>query len=318
MMTADSMTTPADQRIEVSRVIDAPVARVWRAWTDPAEVAKWWGPFGFTTNADEREFKVGGTWRHTMIGPDGKAYPNLARFEEIVPNTRIVYTNSGGDGEGAGVSFRSTVTFEDVGGRTKLTLSLVFETTAMKDIAMFKYGAIEGGRQTLTRLAATTEGGFVMSRMVSAPRERVWRAWTDPKELAMWFGPKGFETTHSDLDFRVGGSYHYAMSGNGVTMWGKWEFREIVPPSKFQVLQWFSDEHGGVTRHPLAPDWPRKKLSTIELQDFGPKTLITVLWFPYEATEKERQTFIDSMSGMNTGWTGTFERLDQHLETSSK
>ena len=311
-MTAEHPTS-TDLELVVSRVIDAPVARVWRAWTDPAEVSKWWGPFGFNTSAAEREFKVGGTWRHTMVGPDGTKYPNLARFEEIVPNQRIVYTNSGGDGDGAGVHFRSTVTFEDEGGKTKLTLRAVFDSAQMRDVAAMKYGAIEGGRQTLTRLAAVTEGTFVLSRMVSAPRERVWRAWTNEHELAAWMGPRGFETIHAKLDFRVGGIYHYGMKNGPLTMWGKWELLEIEPPARLRVLQSFSDEHGGLGRHPLAPTWPPQMMSTVELQDYGNQTLITILWSPFNATDEERQTFLDNMAGINQGWSGTFERLDQHL-----
>jgi uncharacterized protein YndB with AHSA1/START domain len=311
-MNATSAST--DLELTVSRVINAPVARVWRAWTDPAEVSQWWGPYGFKSDASTRDFRVGGTWKHTMIGPDGKTYANLASFEEIVPNERIVFTNGGGDGEGVGVRFRSTVTFKDLGGRTELTMRLVFDNAAMKDIATMKYGAVEGGRQTLSRLATLVQDEFVISRMVAAPRERVWRAWTTPTELAAWFGPKGFETIHAKLDFRVGGTYHYGMRSDAMTVWGKWEFQEIVPPARFSVVQYFSDENGGLATHPMAPTWPKRKLSTIELQDYGDKTLITILWSPIEPTEIERQTFRDGKASMNQGWSGTFERLDAFLD----
>jgi len=315
-MNAHDTTAPTDRELVVSRVINAPVARVWRAWTDPAEVAKWWGPYGFVTDTSERDFKAGGTWRHTMVGPDGKEYPNLARFEEIVPLERIVLTNGGGDGDGPGVHFRSTVTFKDLGGKTEITMRLVFDTAAMRETAATKFGAIEGGRQTLSRLAALVQNEFVISRLVSAPRTRVWQAWTNPNELAAWFGPKGFETVRANLDFRVGGTYHYGITGSGVTMWGKWVFEEIDPPARLRVLQSFSDEHGGLGRHPLAPTWPAQMKTTIELQDFGDRTLVTILWSPFDATEVERQTFADGMSSMNQGWTGTFERLEDHLKES--
>lgn len=315
-MTAnDTKTASADLELIVSRVINAPVGRVWRAWTDPAEVSQWWGPYGFKSDASTREFRVGGSWKHTMIGPDGKAYANLAHFEEIVPNERIVFTNGGGDGDGAGVHFRSTVTFKDLGGRTELTMRLVFDNAAMRDTAAMKYGAVEGGRQTLSRLASLVQDEFVISRLVSAPRERVWRAWTNPAELGAWFGPKGFETIHADLDFRVGGKYHYGMTGGGMTIWGRWLFQEIDPPNRFTVVQSFSDEHGGLGSHPLAPDWPKQTLSTVELQDFGSKTLVTVIWAPVDATALERQTFKDGTASMNQGWSGTFERLEAHLSS---
>jgi uncharacterized protein YndB with AHSA1/START domain len=304
----------SDREIVVTRLIEAPIARVWRAWVDPKEIVRWWGPHGFTTDSDGREFKPGGVWKHTMIGPDGTRYPNAARFEEIVEHERIVYTNGGGTGDRPGVHFRSTVTFKNRDGKTELTLRLVFDTAAMCDDAVKHYGAIEGGNQTLSRLAAQVQGEFVTSRLVDAPRERVWRAWTDPSELGLWFGPKGFKTIHAKLDLRPGGSYHYGIEGNGVEMWGKWAFRDIDKPAKLQFIQTFSDKDGGVGVHPMAPTWPKRTLSTILFQDFGPKTLVTVCWAPFEATEIERDTFLGGLAGMNEGWSGTFERLDAYLK----
>jgi uncharacterized protein YndB with AHSA1/START domain len=317
MSTANQIEGESDREIVIARLIDAPIARVWRAWTDPAEVVRWWGPHGFTTDADHREFKPGGVWRHTMIGPDGTRYPNTARFEEIVEHERIVYTNGGGKEGGPGLHMRSTVTFTDRDGRTELTLRLVFDTAAMREHAVEEYGAIEGGKQTLARLAAHVGGEFVISRLMNATRERVWKAWTDPAELGKWFGPKGFETIHAKLDFRPGGTYHYGIKGNGVEMWGKWSFREIDRPAKLLFVQSFSDRDGGLGVHPLAPTWPKQTLSTILFQDFGPRTLVTVYWAPLDATEAEIKMFRDSMAGMNEGWGGTFERLDAHLAESA-
>ena len=85
----------ADREIVVTRLIDAPIERVWRAWTDPEEIVRWWGPYGFTTETGRREFEAGGSWHHTRIGPDGTRYPNTAKYEEVVERERIVYTNGG-------------------------------------------------------------------------------------------------------------------------------------------------------------------------------------------------------------------------------
>lgn len=309
----------ADRELLVSRVIDAPVARVWKAWTDPEELARWWGPYGFSGKTHERTFAPGGRWRHTMVGPDGVEYPNLSRYEEIVPLERIVYAHGGGTKGRAGVSFQQTVTFKDLGnGKTEIVLRGVFATKAARDQAVKDYGAVEGGRQTLARLAALCEGGFVFSRLVAAGRDRVWKAWTDPRELARWFGPKGFETVKADLDFRADGSYHYGIKGpDGKTMWGLWRFREIAAPSKLVFVQSFSDEKRGLTRHPMAPVWPLENLSTIEFQEFGLKTLVTVSWTPLNATEIERKTFVDARPSMVGGWTGTFERLDAFLKEAA-
>lgn len=305
-----------EREIVLTRVLDAPRERVWEAWTDSERVAKWWGPYGFTTTTQEREFKVGGTWKHTMIGPDGVEYPNFTQFEEIVEPERIVYTNGGAKKGEYDVHFRTTVTFKEVGSKTELTMRTVFDTVAMRDLVVKRFGAEKGGRQTLSRLASHLAGEFVISRLVDAPRERVWKAWSEPEQLQAWFGPKGFETFHARLDFRPGGTYHYGMrnAAGGVEMWGKWSFREITAPGRLSFVMAFSDKDGGLGRHPLAPSWPRQMLATILFAEMGGKTLVTIKSAPYEATEAEVKIFREGFSSMNQGWSGTFERLDAYLK----
>lgn len=315
MATLKKTQAGSDREIVITRLIDAPVARVWRAWTDNAEIVKWWGPHGFSDETTSREFKPGGHWRHTMIGPDGTRFLNFATYKEIETEKRIVLVNGGGkEDDDEGVGFSSTITFKAVGNKTEITMRSVFPSVEMRERVVKEFRAIEGGQQTLSRLDAHVRGDFVMSRLVDAPRERVWKAWTDTAELAKWFGPKGFETFHSKLDFRPGGTYHYGIKGSGVEMWGKWTFREIEKPAKLHFVQAFSDKDGGLGVHPLAPTWPKQTLSTILFQDFGPKTLITVYWAPFEASEVEVKTFRDGMAGMNQGWSGTWERLDAYLK----
>src|SRR5580658_8639339 len=113
----------SDREIVITRLIDAPLERVWRAWADPAEIVKWWGPHGFSNETEQREFKTGGFWEHVMIGPDGSRYPNKAKYEEVVEKKSLVYTNGGGkEGSGDGVHFRAYVTFKAVGDKTELTM----------------------------------------------------------------------------------------------------------------------------------------------------------------------------------------------------
>ena len=314
MATAKKTPPSSDREIILSRLIDAPVERVWRAWSDSAEIVKWWGPHGFSDETKTREFKPGGIWKHTMIGPDGGRYPNAARYDEIVAQKSLSYTIGGGKEGEVGVNFKATVTFVAKGNQTEITMRSVFPTAAMRDKVVREYGAIEGGKQTLSRLNAHVTGQFVIFRLVDALRERVWRAWTDPKEMAAWFGPKGSETTHSDLDFRVGGSYHYAMKSGGVEMWGLASYQEIEEPVKLVYVQQFSDKDRGLGAHPMAPTWPKKTLTTVLFQDFGPKTLITLYWAPIDASAAELETFAKGMDGMKGGWGGSFDRLDAFLK----
>lgn len=317
MATLKKSRDASDREIVVTRLIDAPVARVWRAWTDNAEIVKWWGPHGFSDETIAREFKPGGHWRHTMIGPDGTRFLNFATYKEIEKEKRIVLVNGGGkEGDDEGVGFRSEITFKAVGSKTEITMRSVLPTAEMRERVVKEFKAIEGGRQTLSRLDAHCTGQFTIFRLVDAPRERVWRAWTDPKEMSAWFGPKGAETTHAELDLRVGGSYHYAMKSGGVEMWGLAVYREIEKPAKLVYVQQFSDKDRGLTAHPLAPAWPRKMLTTVHFQDFGPKTLISLYWAPVDPTAAETKAFEDGMAGMNQGWGGSFDRLDAFLKES--
>ena len=159
-----------------------------------------------------------------------------------------------------------------------------------------------------------TQGEFVISRIFSAPREMVWRSWTDREQLMQWFGPQGCTISHAALDLHVGGIFHYAMQApDGNEMWGKWTFREIVAPEKLVLINSFSDAQGGITRHPMSATWPLQMLSTTTFEAQGDKTRLTIRWSPWNATEQERDTFNAALNSMEQGWSGTFAQLDAHL-----
>jgi len=146
--------TGSANEIVLSRVFAAPRELVWQAMTDPEHVVHWWGPNGFTTTIKRMDFRVGGVWKHVMHGPDGTDYPNSSVFREIVAPERVVYSHGGGKKGGPGAHFVATWTFEAVDARTtRLTLRMVFDTPADRDVVVKEYGAIEGGKQTLQRLA---------------------------------------------------------------------------------------------------------------------------------------------------------------------
>lgn len=158
------------------------------------------------------------------------------------------------------------------------------------------------------------EFAFVITRVFDAPREKVWQAWTEPERLRQWWGPKGFQCTQCTMDLRPGGLMHYCLrSPDGQEMWGRFVYREIVKPQKLVFVVAFSDEKGGITRHPMNPDWPQQILSTVEFEAQGGRTRITVRWIPVEATALERKTFEDGRDSMKQGWTGTFEQLEAYL-----
>src|SRR5438105_381256 len=126
---------------------------------------------------------------------------------------------------------------------------------------------------------------FVLCRSFDAPRDLVWKAWTERDRLMQWFGPKGFTMTTANMDFRSGGSFHYCLRGpDGKEKWGKFVYREIVPPERIVLVNSFSDKDGNITRHPFAPTWPREMLSTTIFTEQGGKTTVTLRWSALNAT----------------------------------
>lgn len=315
---------PSDTEILFSRVLHAPRELVWQAWTDPQHVGNWWGPRGFTTTTKRHDFRVGGYWEHVMHGPDGTDYPNKSKFVEIVPLASITYVHGGGsddlDDDRRGVTFRATWTFETVeGNKTRLTGRMVFPSKEARDRVVRDYGAIEGGKQTLERAAeyvsAMLTKPFVITREFAAPRDLVWRAWTERERFMAWFGAKGFKTTYATMDLSPGGMYHYCMvTPDGQEIWGRAVYREIVPPAKLVWINSFSDKDGGITSHPLSKDpWPLQMLTIVTFTEQAGKTTVTINFMPFDATDAERRTFEQGRESMKLGWGGTLDRLTGFL-----
>ena len=309
----------ARRQIVMSRVFKAPRELVWNAMTDPSQVVHWWGPAGFTNTLEQMDFRVGGVWKHVMHGPDGTDYPNYSVFTEIVPLQRVVYRH--GTSAADADWFVATWDLQTIDeSTTRLVLSMTFDTVERRDRVVREYGAIEGGHQHMARLAAylppPTEQPFVISRVFAQPRETLWAVWTEAPHLKNWFGPKGMGMPAFNLDFRVDGGFHYCLATpDGKEMWGKWTFLEISPPSRLTLVNSFSDAAGGITRHPLAADWPLENLSTTTFVPQEGGTLLTIEWSPLRATAEETARFNASHDNMRQGWGGTFEQLDAYLAT---
>jgi uncharacterized protein YndB with AHSA1/START domain len=155
---------------------------------------------------------------------------------------------------------------------------------------------------------------FVISRVLDAPRELVWSAFSEPERIKEWWSPKGFTRVFAKTDFRVGGSHHYHLkTPDGSSIWGKLTYREIAKPARLVFITAFSDEAGGMTRHPMAPNWPLQLLTTVTFDEQGGKTKLTVRWSPINATEEEIEAFDAARDGMTQGWTGTLDNLAAHL-----
>jgi len=158
---------------------------------------------------------------------------------------------------------------------------------------------------------------YSISREFKAPRALVYQVSTDPAHIAKWYGPAGAVVIHSKMDLRPGGSYHYGLRmPDGMEMWGKQVYREIVAPEKLVYIQSFSDKDGGVTRHPMSATWPLEMLATTTFDDLGGKlTKMTVSWLPFNADDTAIDTFDAARPGMDQGFEGMFASLEAYLGT---
>lgn len=155
---------------------------------------------------------------------------------------------------------------------------------------------------------------FRISRVVDAPLDAVWKAYTEQEPLMAWFGPKGFSMPFSRYDLRPGGEFHYCLrTPTGFEMWGKWTFVDIMEPTKLSMVITFSDAQGGLTRHPMSAAWPLQTLSTTTFSDEGGKTRVSIEWEPYESDVDGIAAFKAGHASMTQGCNGTFEQLDAYL-----
>ena len=305
--------------ITISRVYDAPVKMVWDAWTDPVQVAQWWGPRGFTITTHSKDLRPGGHWSFTMHGPDGTDYENTTIYHEVEAYTRLVYDHGGSTDRPP--LFRVTATFAEVKGQTRMELSFALATPEVAEQTR-QFIKKAGGESTWDRLAeylaeeSTGKRMFVMNRSFDAPIETMFQMWTDPAHLSAWTAPTGFTMTFQRADITPGGSSLWKMTnGQGMTMYGCAEYREITRPQRIVYVQNFCDESEALSRHPLAPTWPAYMLTQVTFTDEGPeRTRVTIEWEPYgEATPAEIDTFVAGRAGMTGGWTGSFDKLEAVL-----
>lgn len=159
-----------------------------------------------------------------------------------------------------------------------------------------------------------TGSEFVITRVFDTPRHLVFKVWTEAKHLARWWGPKGFTIKVIKLDLRSGGLFHYSMCPpEGEEMWGKFVFREIVPPERIVWVNSFADREGKTIRPPFAPDFPLEVLNTVTFTEQGNQTLLTLRAVPINATPSEDQLFTEMNDSMQQGWTGTLDQLSAEL-----
>jgi len=298
MAVGNSVAAP-ERTVVSTRVFDAPREVVYKAWTDPKQLGQWFPPKDFTSPRCEVDPRPGGIFRCDMKGPDGAVFVGKGLFREVVPNERLVFTFAGE--ESVPPPLLVTVLFEDQGKKTKLTMQQTAETVADYE-DLLKLGVTEGVNQSFDKLAellvrtpagrtTTSVAGrtLTLTRVFDAPRDLVWKAYTDPKHIVKWMYAKDWEAPFAETDVRPGGKVRIGMrpadhSEEGFTFSGT--YREVVKPERIV----------------LATDDGR--LMTTTFEDQKGKTKLTL---SLEMAESEKQE--------RTGWTQILENLASHVAT---
>lgn len=155
-----------------------------------------------------------------------------------------------------------------------------------------------------------SDSALVVERVFDAPRERLFRAFTDPAILARWWVPEGATLSHCTVDLRVGGMFHTCMRvPDGRVFWGRGVYREIVPPERLVFVDSFSDEKGTVvppTHYGMSAEHPAETLVTVTLEAVGPRTRVTL--------RHELPPLLKEREGMSEGWTSMLAQLARVVE----
>jgi len=291
-----------EPELVLTRVFKAPRGPVFAAWTEPTQVAQWWGPNGFTNPVCELDVRPGGAIRIHMRGPDGTVYPMTGVYQEIVEPERLVFTSAALDESGKPLfDVLNTVAFVEHDGTTKLTVrARVVKSTA--GAAPYLAGMEAGWTQSLERLgvhlAGTADREIVATRVVDAPREHVFEMFTDRQHVARWWGPKGFTSTIDEMDVRPGGVWRFVMHGpDGTDYKNKIVYDEIARPERLVYT------HTGGAQFQ----------ATATFTSYGEKTVLAMRMLFGSSRERDR---VVKKFGAIEGLSQTLDRLEAYVGES--
>ena len=204
-----------DRDIVVTRLINAPREKVFKAFTESQQLLKWWGPYGFTNNLVELDVQPGGKWKIEQNMPAGDTQLFYGVYKEVVKNEKLVWSFTWGGRPD--VEAITEFKFEEESGKTLLTVTTTMPTAEGKQ-GMIAYGAVQGSNQSYDKLeeflaGEPTDKELIVPRLLNAPRELVFALWTSPEHIKNWWGPTGFTNTISKMDVREGGEWEFVMHG---------------------------------------------------------------------------------------------------------
>jgi uncharacterized protein YndB with AHSA1/START domain len=153
---------------------------------------------------------------------------------------------------------------------------------------------------------------YVLEREFDAPRELVWKTWTEPKLLARWYGPN-VETVIHRLDVRPGGLWLNEMRMSAGSSYQRTEYTEVVEPERLVCLMATADADWNIVANPMMPNWPRILLTTVTFAEKDGRTAMRLTWAPHEASEVEIACFAAAIDGLGKGWSAGMELLAELL-----
>lgn len=318
-----------EREVKIVRSFNAPLRVVWTAWTDPAHVAQWWGPRGFTNPVCEWDARPGGRIHLVMRAGDeianmiGRAdHPMTGEFTEVVRMERLAFLSTTVDDGGSPLlESLTTVCLTEKDGKTEIVLHAQAKGFVVTAEQMLQ-GMEAGWTQSIEKLsehlnASITDDDnpeFTVTRVFNASREAVWKAHSELDCLSKWWGPQGLEWIGGTLDFRPGGVFHYGMrTPNGQEMWGKFTYREIAAPERIVFVNSFSDRDGNTVRAPFAEDFPLEILNVLTLTESDGRTTLALRGSPLNATPAEKKRYAAMKPSMNGGFNATYNHLEQYL-----
>jgi len=153
---------------------------------------------------------------------------------------------------------------------------------------------------------------FILDRAFEAPRELVWRAWTDPDFLQRWYGP-GVETVIHEFDLKPGGVWLNEMKMSAGSSFQKILFKEVCKPEKLVWHHCSADADWNIAANSMMPDWPRKLLTTVTFEEKGEQTNVRLSQIPLDATDAEIACFAEMKDRMSGGWGSGYAIIDDLL-----
>lgn len=153
---------------------------------------------------------------------------------------------------------------------------------------------------------------YVLDRVFAAPRELVWKTWTDPSLLSRWYGPNVETIVHS-LDLKPGGLWLVEMKWGGNSHYQRVEYTEVAAPERLVWLHSSSDASWNIISSPMMKDWPLVLLTVVTLEEAGGKTKLRLTWTPHNASAAEIACFAGAIAGLGKGWGASMELLEKIL-----